>query len=307
MRLLLSALVLATTIGAAATVPRPRITGLAHVALFVHDIEKARTYYRDLLGYTEMFPVKNDDGSLRLTYFKVNDRQYIELFPEREAATDRLAHIAFETDNAEALRQYLKSRNVGVPDKVTVGRIGNTSFNVKDPDGHIIEFVQYEPDGFSMKARGTALGAERISPTMRHAGILVGALEPALAFYRDVLGFRETWRGSRDGHALDWVNLQTPDGEDYVEFMLYRDLPAETSRGSQHHLCLVVSDIAAASATLRARVARAGYARPLEIRTGINRKRQMNLYDPDGTRSEVMEPQTIDGKPAPSSSARPPR
>ena len=43
------------------------------------------------------------------------------------------------------------------------------------------------------------------------------------------------------------------------------------------------------------------------MKTGVNRKRQINLYDPDGTRVEVMEPDTIDGKPAPNSAAPPPR
>jgi hypothetical protein len=38
----------------------------------------------------------------------------------------------------------------------------------------------------------------------------------------------------------------------------------------------------------------------------VNRKRQLNIYDPDGTRVELMEPTTIDGKPAPPSTARPP-
>ena len=33
----------------------------------------------------------------------------------------------------------------------------------------------------------------------------------------------------------------------------------------------------------------------------------MNLYDPDGTRSEVMEPKTVDGVSAPPSNAPPPR
>ena len=33
----------------------------------------------------------------------------------------------------------------------------------------------------------------------------------------------------------------------------------------------------------------------------------MNLYDPDGTRVELMEPQTVDGQPVPSSTAPPPR
>jgi hypothetical protein len=31
------------------------------------------------------------------------------------------------------------------------------------------------------------------------------------------------------------------------------------------------------------------------------------LFDPDGTRVELMEPKTIDGKPAPSSALPPPR
>jgi hypothetical protein len=39
------------------------------------------------------------------------------------------------------------------------------------------------------------------------------------------------------------------------------------------------------------------------VRLGINRKRQANLFDPDGTRTELMEPNTIDGKPTPSSTA----
>lgn len=308
MRLLIPALMLTAAVAAAPAAPaRPHITGLAHVGLYVHDIEQARTYYRDFLGYTEVFPTKAEDGRLRLTYFKVNDRQYIELFPEREAGKDRLAHLALETDDAEGLRVYLKSRGVAVPDQVTRGRIGNLNFNVTDPDGHTLEFVQYGPESLMLREKGQSLGAGRISSSMRHAGILVGALDPALAFYRDVLGFRETWRGSRDPKVLDWVNLQLPDGDDYIEFMLYRDLPAENARGSQHHICLVVPDIAAAASTLQARAAKAGYTRAMEPRTGINRKRQLNLFDPDGTRSELMEPQTIDGKPVPSSTAPPPR
>jgi hypothetical protein len=45
----------------------------------------------------------------------------------------------------------------------------------------------------------------------------------------------------------------------------------------------------------------------MEIRTGRNRKRQCNLFDPDGTRIELMEPKTVDGQPAPPSDAPPPR
>jgi len=50
-----------------------------------------------------------------MTFFKVNDHQYIELYPEQEANSDRLSHIALETDNIEALRLYLASKGVAVP------------------------------------------------------------------------------------------------------------------------------------------------------------------------------------------------
>jgi lactoylglutathione lyase len=286
---------------------RPKITGVAHMALFVHDMDKARAYYKDFLGYGEPFDLKNADGSLAMTFIKINDRQYLELFPEREAGTDRLNHIGVETDDVEAMRLYLKARGVAVPDKVNTARVGNLSFTVKDPDGHGVEFVQYMPDGWMTRDKGKFLPAEAISTDMRHYGILVGGLDAAIGFYRDVLGFTEIWRGSRDEKELSWVNLQVPDGQDYIEFMLYRDLPEPTKRGSQHHICLFVPDVAKALATLQPRAARVGYTAAMEPRTGINRRRQLNLFDPDGTRTELMEPTTLDGKPVPSSSAPPPR
>jgi lactoylglutathione lyase len=49
------------------------------------------------------------------------------------------------------------------------------------------------------------------------------------------------------------------------------------------------------------------YGQPIVEHTGINRKRQANLFDPDGTRIELMEPDTIDGKPTPPSTAPPPQ
>jgi lactoylglutathione lyase len=295
-------LALAAT-GAAGQALRPRITGVAHIAIFTSDIAKAREFYGGLLGYQEPFLLNNAAGKLDLTFVKINERQYIEIFPEKEAGTDRLNHISVETDDAEGMRAYLASRGVAVPAKVNRVRIGNLAFNVKDPDGHTVEFVQYTPDGWTARERGKFVGDARISDRMAHLGILVGKLDDAKKFYGDILGFTETWRGTRDPKQLSWVNMKVPDGDDYIEFMLYKDMPAPTQRGSQHHLCLFVPDIEKSLAILKERP---GYTRPLEIRTGVNRKRQLNLFDHDGTRVELMEPHTIDGKPAPSSDAPPP-
>ena len=287
---------------------RPRITGISHIALFAKDLDQARAFYKDFLGFAEPFTLPKADGAgLAMSFIKVNDRQFIELFPETTPNSDRLNHISVEVDDAEAMRRYLASKGIKVPDKVPLGRIKNLNFTIKDPDGHGVEFVQYMPDGWTMREKGKHLPAERVSTRMSHVGILVGALEPAMRFYRDILGFEETWRGSRDGKVLNWVNMRVPDGQDYIEFMLYDQIPAPTSRGSAHHLCLEVPDAAKAKAWLEARPAVKNYSRPLEVRTGINRKRQMNIFDPDGTRSEVMEPGTIDGKPTPPATAPPPR
>jgi Tol biopolymer transport system component/catechol 2,3-dioxygenase-like lactoylglutathione lyase family enzyme len=291
---------------AAAGPARPRITGVPHIAIFAKDYDKSREFYREFLGYQEPFSLKKTDGSPDLTFFKINERQYIELFTEREPGSDRLNHIALEVPDAEAMRQYLKARGVAVPDRVNKGRIGTLNFNIKDPDGHTVEIVQYAADSWPVRDRGKFMDAARVSDHMMHVGILVGSLEASNRFYRDVLGFREIWRGGRN-EELSWVNMQVPDGEDYIEFMLYKDLPAPTARGSAHHLCLSTPDIEKSKAALEAKAYRSKYERTLEIRTGINRKRQLNLFDPDGTRSELMEPQTVDGKPAPNSTAPPPR
>lgn len=291
---------------AQAETKRPKITGVAHIALFVKDMEKTKSYYHDLLGFSEPYDLKNPDGTLSMTFFKVNERQYIEIFPEKAPDTDRLNHISVETNDIEGMRLYLAERGIAVPPKTNLARIKNKSFNVKDPDGHTVEFVQYQPDGWTVREEGKYL-ARGVSSRMMHLGILVGSLEPAMKFYGDILGFQELWRGSRDEKVLNWVNMKVPDGEDYIEFMLYQDLPEETKRGTQHHICLAVPNIEKAKAAIEALPTRASYTRPLEIRTGVNRKRQMNLYDPDGTRTELMEVETIDGKPTPSSKAAPPR
>src|SRR5438132_13963281 len=63
-------------------VKRPRILGVAHMALFVSDLPKARAFYKDFLGYDEPYVLKRDDGSDRIAFIKINENQYLELCPE---------------------------------------------------------------------------------------------------------------------------------------------------------------------------------------------------------------------------------
>jgi lactoylglutathione lyase len=304
MKYIFAAVIFASLSSFAADEPkRPAITGLSHIALYVHDLEKTRAFYKDFLGFAEPYSLTNKDGSLHLTWIKINDRQTIEIFPEKEAGSDRLYHVALETDDAAGMRDYLAARGVKVPDKVGKGRIGNLNYFIKDPDGHIVEIVQYTPDSWTIQNAGKFLPDTRISTNMPHMGILVGDVDAAKIFYEGILGFHEIWRGSKGGKELNWIHEQIPDGKGFLEFMLYDQLPAADKRGRYHHFCLEVPDIEKAKAILESRAARVGYTKSLDIATGVNRKRQLNVYDPDGTRVELMEPGTVDGNPAPASTA----
>jgi catechol 2,3-dioxygenase-like lactoylglutathione lyase family enzyme len=286
--------------------PRPQILGIAHISLYAHDYEKSCAFYREFLGFEEPYSLKKPDGSPSMTFFKINDRQFIELSPERGPNADRLNHYAIETNDAEAMRRYLAASGVKVPDHVPKGRIGNLNFMIQDPEGHNVEIVQYPAGGKTALTQGKFMSGNRISKHMKHVGIIVTNLNAEMKFYTEVLGFRETWRGSKDGKVLSWINLKVPDGTDYLEFMLYKNAPAPDKRGSAHHLSLEVPDVNISIAALNKNPYRQQYARKIEIRTGINRKHQVNLFDPDGTRTELMEPGTVDGKPAGSSNAPPP-
>jgi len=286
---------------------RPRITGISHAAFYVSDMAKARAFYEDFLGFQSPFSIPRKEPKEQLVWIKINDRQTVELFPGSEVSpeTDRLYHIAVETDDAEAMRLYLQSKGVAVPPKTAIGKIGNKNYFVKDPNGNTVEIVEYLPEGWTVREKGKFMSDRRISKRMSHVGVMVGELDLSMKFYGEILGFTEIWRGG-GGATLSWVNMRVPDGDDYVEFMLYARAPTREVMLTKHHLCLEVDDIEQAGATLAGRTLPPGLKAPDAMKTGVNGKRQINYYDPDGTRVEIMEPRTFDGKPVPPSRAPPP-
>jgi len=291
--------------------PRPKVLGIAHMALYVTDLARTRRFYEKFLGFGEPFTLPGKDGkSVRIAFVKVNDYQYFELFCEPDRGQGRLNHISLYTDNADRMYAFLKARGIEVlSDKGSVGkgRTGNKNFNVKDPDGHIVEIVEYMPDSWTAQNSGKFMPASRISDHIMHVGVLCGDLENSMAFYGGMLGFREFWRGSSSPRMLSWVNIRPSDGPDYIELMLYDSLPGPDARGGRNHASLTVPSAEKALEELRKRTAEGLYTpppgNPLEIRIGQNHKRQINLYDPDGTRIELMEANTVDGQPAPDSTA----
>jgi len=283
---------------------RPQILGISHAAFYVSDLPKSRAFYESYLGFASPFSIPRPAGG-DLVWIKINDHQSVELFPGSEVApgAERLFHVAIEVADAEAMRLYLRARGVQVPAATAVGKIGNKNYFIKDPAGNTIEIVEYLPTGWTLREQGRFLPDTRVATRMSHVGVMIGQLDSAMTFYRDILGFREIWRGSSDGRSLSWVNLQVPDGRDYIEFMLYSTYPTRDRALGMQHICLEVANVAAAESTLATRQRPAGSKPPTPIKVGVNGKRQINYFDPDGTRVEVMEPATFDGKVRPPSLA----
>ena len=289
-------------------VKRPEVLGVAHMAVYVKDLDKTRQFYERFLGFGEPFTLpKKDKTGTRIVFVKVNDYQYIEIFHEADRGEGQLNHISFYTENANQMRDYLAAHGVeamgnAAKGPVPTGQTGNKNFNVKDPDGHIVEIVEYQPDSWTAREKGKFMPASRIADHIMHVGVLVGDLEKSMKFYHGILGFNEFWRGSSSPRMLSWVNMRVPEGDDYLEFMLYNKLPSPDGRGTKNHMSLMVPDAQKAVEELQKR-APGLYDKQIAIQVGVNKKRQVNLYDPDGTRIELMEPNTVDGKPAPASTA----
>lgn len=305
---LVTVLILSTGLMAQNTEPpRPRITGISHVGYFVSDLPKAIAFWHDFLGFDEAYTLtKKDSSDIRIAFIKINDHQHVELFNEPPThPPNMMSHVCFTVDDIEAMRTYLRSKGLDVkPGNGGKTRTGDYAFEIKDPDGMLVEFVQNLPDGMETKAAGKFEPSTRISDKIYHVGFLVGNSEKSMDFYGKVLGFQETWRGGANPKELSWINMRVPDGTDYVEFMLYRKLP--DTYGTKNHLSLLVPDVQKAVDTLEARPAFKTYGKDLKVAVGVNQKRQVNIYDPDGTRVELMEANTVTGKPTPSSTAPPP-
>jgi lactoylglutathione lyase len=260
---------------------RPLLVGIDHVAFRISDTAAANTFYGELLGYPVVQP-RMVGAPLQV---RVSRRQTIVLEPGlTPEVDDRLSHIAFATSDLPALQAYLARHiAIGEPASRTCGRVG---LRTKDPDGNVIEFVQEDV----IVAGPPASPYVPLSTRIYHAGVAVRDEARAHAFYKDVLGFEEIWRGGADPARTSWVNMRLPDSTDYVEYMLNDAPPTRQQLGSQHHAALLVPDMQAAWEAVRARTPAAARGSLQRPRIGRNNKWQLNLFDKDGTRVELMEP-----------------
>jgi catechol 2,3-dioxygenase-like lactoylglutathione lyase family enzyme len=270
--------------GAVQAADRPAITGISHIAVYASDPAAAEQFYATKLGAQKVTDPENPKG----VRYRFGTQQFVEVLPlPAGQGISRLAHIAFSTRDVATLRTYLAAHHARDVSPVGHAPDGEAWFSVRDPEGTVVQFVQSS----AAEAR-VAPGA--ISQRIIHVGVEVHDRAAEDRFYRDLLGFRPYWYGAMTAGATDWISQQVPDGQDWLEYMMVgagSTTPLAKVDGRElgvlNHVSLGVANMEAAVTTLIAgdRLS----PRHDGPQMGRDGKWQANLYDPDGTRVELME------------------
>ena len=253
---------------------RPRITGIAFVRL-KSTTSHAGAFYSAVLG----LPESVSDCNTPRPCFVVNPAQHIELTQvAADAPGSFLDEIGYATSDAPGLREYLIAEGAK-PTELSRRTNGLPYFEVKDPEGNRLAFVQSGPN---VKVNGS----NQVGDRLLHAGFVVKDMAAENRFYVDVLGFKLYWYGGMKDDGVDWYELQVPDGDNWIEYML--NVPATANHkqlGAQNHFSFGVKEIQAAADQLR----KNGVEKIAGPGIGRDGKRGLNVYDPDDTRVEVTE------------------
>ncbi|HEY2518397.1 MAG TPA: VOC family protein, partial [Polyangiaceae bacterium] len=277
-----------TCAGPLASDGRPPICNLAHYAFRVTDLAKATAFYGDFLGLAQPFPPFTTDSGVTLAVYKINDGQFIELYEEPPPDGDtnfQLADIAFSTSDAEALRAHFAAKGVSVPAGVSKNVLGNTSFTLTDPDGHSVEWVQYEPDSKTGLTVGSAMPATRIGASVHHLGVTVRNPSASSAFYAS-LGFLASRTGPSAPLPADKQAEEDPNATVRIEYGVSPSGPPSAAFAVvRDHLCLRVADTLAAVSLLAAR--NPGIYVEHHVLDAFTVR--ANAYDPNGSRIELAD------------------
>lgn len=257
---------------------RPKIYGIDLVQFKAVDLQKSTAFYSRVLGLSSGY--SSCRGILN-PCFVVNPSQRIELVQARSGDGGSFLHkVGFATNDVAGMRAYLLTHDVRTS-AIERGPNGFRRFDVTDPEGNTIAFA--EADTYVQDLERP----HQVSQRLFHAGWVVRNLDVERKFYCGLLGFRLYWYGGFKDKDVDWYEVQVPDGDNWIEFML--NIPANAGRqelGIQNHFSLGVSDIKVAAAKLRAN----GLSKFDQPEIGRDGKWSFDIYDPDGNRVEFMEP-----------------
>jgi catechol 2,3-dioxygenase-like lactoylglutathione lyase family enzyme len=182
--------------------PAPPFNGIAHVAIRVHDLAASTAFYQKL-GFDQAFDLKKDGVSYE-SFIKINDRQFIELYPvtPKDTATGFL-HLCFEGVDLNAIHDDYISRGL-TPKEVRKAGAGNLLFTMPGPQQPFgpqnIEYTQYMPGSLHSNDFGKHLGTDRVGDKLIAVALAMKDPDAARDFYINQLSFKPIAGDQMDLH-----------------------------------------------------------------------------------------------------------
>lgn len=194
--------------------------GIAHVAVRVGNLDASRAFYQKL-GFEEAFAF-DQGGDPTEAFFKVNDTQFIELYPQRRPGeTAGFLHVCFLSQDLDALNKFYRARGLS-PGAAVRGGAGNLLFTMNGPGLENIEFTQYMPGSRHTNDTGKHLGKKRIGTRIVGVEFPSNDSRGAASFFASELAFpRETGDESRfhvPGNSREQIGILP--GADHVRLTL---------------------------------------------------------------------------------------
>ena len=132
------------------------VTGIAHLAFIVNDMEKSLKFY-ETFGIKKVFTISNKEGEPWIEYLKVADGQFIELFYSKDSfetvpmwKNKYYAHLCLAVDDIHAVAKVITDNGYNLEVAPNKGSDNNWQCWTCDPDGNAIEFMQIMPDSLQM-------------------------------------------------------------------------------------------------------------------------------------------------------------
>jgi len=173
----------------------PPLNGIAHIAIRVQDIAASVAFYHKL-GFDQAFAMTKGDVVTQ-SFIKLNDRQFIELYPTAaegppQNAKPGFLHLCFEGADLNPVHDYYVAEGL-TPNPVRKAGAGNMLFTMKGPqqfsEPQNIEYTQYMPGSLHSKDFGQHLGPDRVGDRMTVVALAMQDPASARTFYLAKLGF----------------------------------------------------------------------------------------------------------------------
>jgi lactoylglutathione lyase len=123
-----------------------KVGKLLHTRYRVNDLERTVTFYRDILGLTEVRRHKSPRGSELVFLKSAGSQEEIELchYPGNDPVQVQpdLTHLAFEVDSLDEFAKHLAKHGLKFSDGPTASSGGDTFAFVDAPEGYEIELIQ---------------------------------------------------------------------------------------------------------------------------------------------------------------------